>query len=458
MQSVASISTTINLIPQPPVAKGFPIIGAIPELLREQLAFFENAREKYGDIYTLNLGATSMVMLNRPEYAQHVLVDHARNYAKGGPIWDSIRSLVGNGLATSEGAFWLRQRRMMQPHFHRQRLGALTEVMVKAIEEGLESWRKFTLQTEPMDVAQEFAHITMSVIMRTMFGADISDEEFANIARQFAFVIDYMLPQALTSSLPSWVPVPKRRQYQQALNDIDKFIYGVIEKRRENLSNDLISMLIETMDEDSGDQMTNQQLRDEVITIFSAGYETTALTLAWVMHFITQKPELTDQLRQEVEAVLGERTPTFADVMQLPYTRQLLQESMRLCPPAYFVPRTAVEDDEIGGFRIRAGQTVAVTMYTIHRHPEFWKNPAVFDPNRFSKEESEGRHPLAWLPFGAGQRMCLGRDFAYMEGTLILAMLIQRFKVSAPDNFVAKPKLSITLRPEKGVQVHLKAR
>jgi cytochrome P450 len=173
---------------------------------------------------------------------------------------------------------------------------------------------------------------------------------------------------------------------------------------------------------------------------------------------MTQQPEITERLQQEVDSVLGQRTPVFADLMNLPYCRQVLQESMRLSPPAYFLPRTALEDDVIDGYRIRAGQMLAVTMYTIHRHPDFWKSPETFDPDRFSPQQSEGRHALAWMPFGAGQRMCLGRDFSYMEGTLILAMLIQRFQMSAPADFVAKPKFSMTLRPEKGVLVHLTTR
>lgn len=458
MEHIIRDTIRIQPPPYPPSANGFPIIGAIPGLLREQLDFLERARSVYGDIYTLNMGTMSMVMLNRPEHAQHVLVDNVRNYAKGGPIWDSVRSLAGNGLVTSEGDFWRRQRRMMQPHFHRQRLGALTEIMVNATERGLTSWGKYVGQNSPMEASAEFAHITMSVIMRTMFGADIDEDEFADVSKKLTFMLDYMLPQALTYSLPSWVPVPKRAQYQQALRDIDAFIYGVIANCRRNLSNNLISMLIEAVDDESGDQMTNQQLRDEVITIFAAGYETTSLTLSWVLHFLTQQPEIAEHLRQEVDTVLGPRAPTFEDLPRLTYTRQVLQEAMRLYPPAYFLPRTAVEEDVIDGYRIRAGQMLAITMYTIHRHPDFWESPAVFDPERFSPQQSKLRHTLAWMPFGAGQRMCLGRDFSFMEGTIILAMLMQRYNVSAPEGFVAKPKLSMTLRPSKGVLVNLQNR
>jgi cytochrome P450 len=456
MQTIAINST--RQLTTPPTVKGFPVLGALPQLLRKQLDFLEEAQAKYGDIYTLNIGPMKMIMLNRPEHAQHVLRDHARNYLKGGAIWDSIRTLLGNGLVVSEGDFWLRQRRMMQPHFHRQRLGALTEVMVSAIEQGLASWIKFTEHTDPVEVTNEFSHITMNIITRTMFGSGISDEDFASIGSKFAFLVDYLLTQAVTQQLPAWLPNPKRTQFQEYLKDVDDFINNVIQQRRENLSNDLLSMLLETVDDESGEQMTNQQLRDEVLTIFAAGYETTAITLTWIMDFLVNKPDILARLREEVDTVLGQRTPTMEDLQKLTYTRQVLQESMRLRPPAYFVTRTAAEDDVIDGYHIPAGSTLAITMYTIHRHPEFWPEPLKFDPDRFAPELSEKRHPMAWIPFGAGQRMCLGRDFAYMEGTLILAMLVQRFNVQPQPGFVAKPKLSSTLRPEKGVLVKLQMR
>jgi cytochrome P450 len=452
-----SSSATPQQYPLPPKTKGFPVVGALPTLLREQLAFLENARAKYGDIYTLDLGPMSMVMLNHPDFAQYVLRDNAKNYSKGGPIWDSVRSLIGNGLVVSEGDFWLRQRRMMSPHFHRQRLGALTEVMVEAISERLKDWERMSDEGQPVDVSREFQRITMEVIMRTMFGGGMSEKDFNEMGEAISFAINFMLQQAVTTGIPQWVPIPGRAHYKEILETVDKFIFKVIADRRETRSNDLISMLLDSVDDESGDGMTNQQLRDEVLTIFAAGYETTALVLSWVLHFATQQPEIMTRLEEETREVLGRRKPTLEDLPKLQYNRQVLQEAMRLYPPAYFVTRTAVEDDVIGGYQIKAGQTVSVTMYTIHRHPDFWESPETFDADRFSPENSEGRHQAAWIPFGIGQRMCLGRDFAYMEGSLILSMLVQRCVTVASGDFVARPKFAMTLRPEKGVLVDLKS-
>jgi cytochrome P450 len=454
---VQTMTSTINRLAEPPVAKGFPIVGAIPALLREQIDFLEHARVAYGDIYKLNLGTMSMVMLNRPEHAQHVIVDNVRNYGKGGQIWDSIRDLVGNGLATSSGDFWLRQRRMMQPQFHRQRVGVLSEVIVNHIAQHLENWSQFVGRPAPMNVYPEITRMNMAIVMSTMFGSDIPDEESANIRKKMAFVLDHLLVQAFVKPIPGWVPIPSRTQFQQTLKDIATFIYGVIEKRRKNLSDDVISMLIAALDDESGDQMTNHQLFDEVITIFSA-HETTSLAMSWMMYFLAHDPIVLECLQQEVDSVLGQRLPTFEDLPRLTYSRQILQETLRLCPPSYFLPRVALEDDVIDGFRIPAGQMVAPIMYTIHRHPEFWEAPDKFNPDRFSPAQSKGRHPLAWMPFGAGQRICIGRDFAYMEGTFLLAMFIQRFNMTAPAGFVTEPRLSITLHPKKPILVHLKPR
>jgi len=438
----------------PPTAKGFPLIGALPDLLRKQVDYLEYARAAYGDIYVLKLGPMSMIMLNRPEYAQYVLRDRMANYSKDGPIWDSVRALSGNGLTTSSGDYWLRQRRMMQPHFHRQRLGALTEIMVSTIAQNLQDWDQFANQADPVEITHQFGRMTMPIIMRTMFGMDISAEEISSMGEKMTYIVDNLLSQAVINSIPGWMPIPKRAVYQRALKDVETFVYTVVEKRRKNVSNDLLSMLIEAIDSETGEQMTNQQVHNEVVTIFVAGYETVALTLAWALYYLTQQPALIERLQHEVDSVLGQRPPTVDDLPRLAYTRQVFQETLRLAPPGYFLPRTAVEDDVIDGFHIPAGKMVAVSLYTIHRHPEFWQSPHTFDPDRFSPAQSEKHHPMAWIPFGAGPRFCMGRDFAYMEGSLILAMLIQRFTVTSPAGFVTKPRLSFTLHPNNGVLVH----
>jgi cytochrome P450 len=460
MQHIAPAVERAPVLRTPPKTRGLPIIGSIPAVLKEQVDFLAHAREEYGDVYTLNLGMMQIVIANRPEHAQHILRDHAKNYSKGGQMWDAVRALVGNGLVLSEGDFWLRQRRMMQPYFHRQQLGKMADLTISAIEDGMKDWGSFAGTGDAMNFASAFSAITMKVIMKTTFGGDIAEEEIEEMSREITYALDFILPNMVTMKIPGWVPVPGRKRNQEAIEKIDAFIYRIIEKRRNEKEpgGDLLSMMIQMVDDETNAEMTNQQIRDEAITLFAAGYETTALTLAWVVHYLTQQPQIADKLYTEIDQVLPQNAhPTFEALMQLPYTRMILQEAMRLRPPAFWIPRTAVEDDEIDGYRINAGDMVAVAIYGIHHNPDVWENPDVFDPERFSPENSEGRNQFAWIPFGAGQRLCLGRDFAMMEGAFVLAMLGQRYHLHGTDH-VAKSALSATLRTKDGVWATLEKR
>jgi cytochrome P450 len=444
--------------PVMPIARGLPLLGPIPGLIHQKLDYLHQARQRYGDIYLLKLPGVSMIVLNHPDHAQHVLQTNGKNYSKEGPIWEAVRAIAGNGLATSSGDFWLRQRRMMQPHFHRQRVQELAKVMSETIQECLEQWYPFANQSTPLDITHKFSQMTMMIITRTMLGSDMSDDETHAIGEKMAYIAQYLLFQTLTRSIPKWIPVPTRTEFQQTLHEVREFIYGVIEKRRQQQSNDLLSMLIGSLDGESGEQMSDQQLFDEAMTIFGAGFETTAITLSWALYFLTKAPDCMERLQAEVDTVLGQREPTFEDLPALPYTRQIFQETMRLYPPLAIIPREAIEDDEIAGHRIPAGQMVSVTPYTIHRHPEFWQSPDVFDPDRFAPQNQQNHYPMAWLPFGGGQRACIGREFAYMEGVFILAMIMQRFTLSAPADFITKSRLALTPHPESGVLIYLKPR
>lgn len=449
-------------LPQPPTTRGLPLLGSLPAFLRNQLGFLENARGVYGDIYKLNLGFTSVVMLNRPEYAAHVLRDHARNYSKGGPVWETIRTLIGNGLPVSEGDFWLRQRRMMSPQFHRKRLEGLTQHMTAAIDDGISNWEAYVASGEPLDLAAEFAKVTMKVIVKTMFGAGISAEDAEIVAQEMAYMLGFMLRGMLTQSLPRWLPMPGRQRYQNAINTIDKIVYDLIERRRKGAdadqAGDMLALLLHMVDEETGEQMTDQQLRDEAVTLFLAGYETTSVSMAWSFHYLMQHPQSAARLQQEVDAILGGREPQFADLPQLTYARMIMQEALRLYGPIIWIARTAVEEDVIDGYRIRPRQMVGVVPYVIHRHPNLWQSPADFDPERFAPHQTEGRHQLAWMPFGAGQRQCIGRDFALMEGQLILAKVAQRYNLHAAPQRITQPRAALTLSTKGGVWAVLEKR
>lgn len=419
-----------DAIVEPPKTSGFPVIGSVPNVLSKQADYLLDAWQTHGDIYTLDLGAISIVMLNHPDYAQYVLRDNFRNYVKGGEMWDSIRKLVGDGLVSSEGDLWRRQRHMMQPQFHRQHLAGLTNLMVEAIEDGMKDWDAIAESGEAFNVAQAFNKITMKVIVRTMFGGNISDAETDRIGHELGFAIPYMLQDMITGKLPEWLPVPGRKRYHAALDYIDTFVYRMIEERRnepDHDNGDLFTMMLNLVDAETNEQMTDKQLRDEAVTIFAAGYETTSVAMTWAAHMLSQHLEVAVRLASSVDEALGDRLPKFEDLMQLGYSRQVMEETMRLYPPAFWFTRSAVEDDVIGGYHIKAGQLMAVVPYAIHRHPNFWDKPEHFEPDRFHSENDNHRHPLAFIPFGAGQRQCIGKDFALMEGALILARIAQRY-------------------------------
>jgi cytochrome P450 len=452
--------TTISKTAQPlPRSKGLPLVGSIPDLMEDPFGFMTQARETYGDLYRLNLGLTDVVMLNHPRQIQHVFVDRAQNYSKGGPMWNAVRALLGNGLVVSEGDFWLRQRRMMQPQFHRQRLAGLSDLMISAIDEGLDSWQSESTEA-PFDLAPAFNHLTMKVITRTLFGMGLDAKAMDEVSKAATYAVDYILKAIALNALPSWIPAPGRKQYQQAIAQIDKQVYNIIASAREKRGSEnyMLEMLLDAVDAETGEGMTDQQLHDEVTTLFLAGYETTSVTLAWAFDYLVHHPEMMQKLQMEVDSVLGKRRPTFTDLANLPYTRMVLQETLRHRPAGWQVMRTAVEDDEIDGYRIPAGSNVVALIYMCHHHPEEWSNPEEFDPERFLPERSERRHKLAWMPFGAGQRMCIGRDFALMEGQLALAMTAQRYQITQAGEPRPRLQLASTLRPAGGVKVKLAKR
>ena len=446
--------------PMPPRTRGLPLVGALPAFLRAPFDFFLAARERYGDIYTLDLGFMRWVIVNHPQQAEYILRENSQNYRKGGGLWDMVRTLLGNGLVVSEGDFWLRQRRMIQPHFHRKQLAGLTDAMVGATEASLEPWDRAAATQQPLDLLPGFSAITMRVITRALFGQGLAQTDLERVGEIMVFTMDYLMTGAMTHSLPRWLPMPGSRRYRAGLAELDALVGQIIahERNAATPSDSLLGMLVRMVDEESGESMTDAQLVDEVKTFFLAGYETTSLALTWTMYLLTQHPEIVDKLRAEVDSVLAGRTPSFADLPALTYTRMVIQEAMRLRPAAWWIPRTAVADDAIDGYAIPAGTTVVSLTYGIHHNPDLWEQPTRFDPERFAGAADAQRHKLAWMPFGAGQRQCIGKDFSIMEAQIILAMIVQRYTMHAVPGSSVRPKFSTTLKPDRPVLVNLERR
>lgn len=463
--ALLSDSRAPALLPTPPlVGGGLPLLGSLPALLRHQAELFTTARARYGDIYTMRFGPLSTIIVNHPRHIQHVFRDASANYGKGGALWKSIRTLLGNGLGVSEGDYWLRQRRMMQRHFHRESIDALVTGMVDAIDEELATWDAAAETGTPLSPMRAFSALVMKLIARTLFGGDISREDAERITTSATFAFGHIFRGIIAQELPPWIPIPGRRRYRRALHDIDAVLSKIVERgqRRDGrgeANGSLLASLIDMVDPETGQRMSASQVRDEVMTLFLAGYESSAVGLSWTLHLLLREPAALAELRAEVDAVLGGDRPEASHLDKLVYTRMVFQEALRIYPPLWWLARVALADDTLDGFRIPAGTLVLAPVYAVHRHPEFWEDPERFDPGRFTPERVASRHRLAWIPFGTGQRQCIGKDFALVEAQLILARLVQRYTFAAvPSARPTVPVLSMTLRMKNEVQFLVKRR
>ena len=418
-------------------------------------------QRRYGDVFRVMLGTREEIVLLHPDHIQHVLVGNARNYPKSDLV-HKLRTFLGNGLVTSEGDFWLRQRRMMQPHFHMKAIAGLAGTMGRVAAEVAADWRGHAERGAEIEVTHEMMRLTLRVIGLTMLGVDVEGR-----TARLGAAIEVLLRESSAKMLslvdpPLWVPTPTNRRFLEARAIVDEAVQAIIAERRaagpRADGGDLLDMLLAAVDEDTGEGMTDRQLRDEVVTIFLAGHETTALALSWTWYLLSRHPLAERKLHAELDEVLGGRAPTLADLPALAYTGMVLEEAMRLYPPVYYLGRQAAEDDVVGGFRVPKGAMIGINMFVTHRHPDFWENPEGFDPERFSPERSAGRHKFAYLPFGGGGRVCIGSNFALMEAKIVLATLAQQYRLALrPEHPVVYDPI-VTLRPKHGVMMRVTPR
>ncbi len=380
--------------------------------------------------------------------------DNHTNYIKG-PFFDPIRAIAGNGLFTADGELWLRQRRLIQPAFHRQRIASFGQVMTDQAERMLARWDAAVTAApdRPLDVSAAMVRLTMAVVSAAMFGAAVDDAADAiSAAIQVGLDdIQYRFDRPFYPPL-GW-PLPHNRRVQAAIRTLDQTVFQMIERRRSSGEerDDLLGMLMAARDEGASHGMDDRQLRDEVITIFVAGHETTARLLTWVFYLLDQHHDVAARLRAELATVLGGRTPTMADLPNLVYTRQVIDETLRLYPPVWVTNRQALAEDAALGYRIPAGALVSISPYAAHRHPAFWSDPERFDPERFNSEQATGRHRFAYLPFGGGPRQCIGNTFALTEAVLILATVAQRYQLHLPPGARVEVVPQATLQPRGGL-------
>jgi cytochrome P450 len=418
------------------------------------LGFFERCAREYGDVVSVRLGPRRVFLVNHPEAVEHVLATASRNF-RHTYIRRLLRPLLGEGLLTSEGDFWLRQRRLVQPAFHRQHIAGYAQIMVAYAERMLDTWN----DGETRDIHAEMMQLTLEIVAKTLFDADAGGEARDVGASMEVVLKTFRARWESVLALPARVPTPANLRMRRAVSRLDEIIYGFIAQRRrtEEERGDLLSLLLRAQDED-GSRMTDKQLRDEAMTLFIAGHETTANALAWTLYLLWQHPQAEARLQAELGEVLGGRAPTFADLPQLKYAEMIVNEAMRLYPPAFVVSREAIHECEVGGFRIPAGATVLLCQWTIQRDPRFFDEPMKFDPDRWRDGLAKRIPKYAYFPFGGGPRLCVGNAFAMMEATLVLTTIAQRFHLTLASGERVTPWPSITLRPAEGMKMTLSRR
>jgi len=441
--------------PLPPEITGNLILGVMPDFNRDILSFVTRGRD-YGDIVRARFFYVTAYFLYHPADIEYVLSTNAKNFAKSMSLRSNFfQRLVGNGLLTSEGEFWRRQRRLAQPAFHRQRISGYAEVMVGYAERTISSWQ----QGEERFIDRDMMRLTLEIVVKTLFNSNVAADA-DRVERVMSELVKPFASQAtLKWILDNRLPTRAHRRFHKLAAEIDEIIYRIIGERRSSGRDegDLLSMLPAAQDEDGG-QMTDQQLRDEVITLFLAGQETTALTLSWTWYLLARNSEVEAKFHEEIDQVLKGKAPTIADVPRLKYTEMIVKESMRLYPPGYGVGRGAIEECEIAGLRVPAKTQVFMFQWATQRDPRFFEEPNEFYPDRWT-EEFAGRLPkYAYFPFGGGPRVCIGNTFAMMEIILVLATIGQKLRFSLASDHPVEIEPAMSLRPRNGIRVVVKKR
>jgi cytochrome P450 len=438
--------------PDPPIVRGLPLLGCLLEVQHDPLPFIAKLHHLYGDVVHVKLGPKSVYLVTHPDDVQHVLQENNRNYKKGAH-YEVLKPMFGNGLMLSEGDFWLRQRRLIQPAFLRKRLSGFATTMTDITEQMLERWDRVTERGGSFDVSRELVSLTLSIVCTTMFGTDIS-KEATGIGEAHAYCLAHAEQKVVSLlAVPDRIPSPGNLKYRRSVELLHSVIDRFIKERRASGEDrgDLLSTLAFLRYEGTNELMDHAQLKDEIITIFLNGHETVSGALGWAFYLLSKNPLAAQKLHAEVDRVLGGRTPTVDDIPKLKYTTMVIEESMRLYPPAWMLERDTLEPDELGGYHIPANSTIFLCQWMTHRHEDFWENPEGFEPERFSRENSAARHRFAYFPFGGGPRLCVGVNFAMMEMALVLAMVAQRFQLDLVPGYPVGYEPVITLRPKQGI-------
>ncbi len=442
---------------RPPQHHTLSLLGSASEMQRDPLEFLLRT-QKLGEVVRLRFLFSPAYLISHPASIKYVLQQHARNYNKDLITYTMFQPFLGQGLLTNDGQSWLHQRRLIQPAFHRKRLTAYGTLMTDATVAMLERWQACSERGTPLQMEEEMMRLTLRIVGQALFSLDLS-QETSTVGPAVTTVLELFGDYVFRPFPPLGVPTPRNRRMQLAIRALDQMVYRMIAERRmlQTDTGDLLSMLLLAQDEETGQGMNDRQVRDEILTLLLAGHETTANTLTWTWYLLSEYPEVERRLHAELNEVLGGRVPTVEDLPDLKYTRMVLEEALRLYPPAPLLSRKAIAADELQGYLIAANSMIMISPYATHRHPAFWEEPERFDPERFTPERSAARPAYAYFPFGGGPRICIGNHFAMMEAQLILSTVAQRYQLRLIPGHPVEPQMVVTLRPRSGLPMIIHA-
>ncbi|MGQ5524177.1 cytochrome P450 [Chitinimonas sp. PSY-7] len=461
MSSSTALPGGAPLLRAPTPAGNF-LLGHLKPYRADMLGFLSHSRAELGDIFRIRLATRSIHILGHPDMAEQVLIKEREHFGKlselGGKHEIGLGLVLGKGLVTNYGESWRRQRQMIQPIFHKAQIATMAEAMTDAGNRLLTRWQQVFQPGQAVDISQEMMRVTVDVVGQTMFGADLFDKaDF--VGARFPLLLRYAFDSLNNPfMLPRKWPTPRNLAFKQSMRELDSLLYELINKRLEGGTprGDLLDMLLAARDPDNEESMSVQQLRDEIATIFGAGHETTANGLTWTWYLLSNHPEVRSKLHDELDTVLGGRTPSYADLPQLVFTKAVFEEALRLFPPAPLLPRAVRQDTAVAGFGLQRGDFLMVDCDLLHKHPAFWREPDRFDPERFMPGAAQlQHHRCAYLPFGAGPRVCIGNHFAMMEGQLLLAQIAQHYDLQLQPGQTIKKEVAVTMRPRYGMLMTL---
>ena len=442
--------------------KGYPYIGSLLHFAsHKRLDWLQSIADTYGDVVTFKLLKKRAYFVNHPELVKEVLTRSSDNYSKKTISFKIVKEVLGESTFTSVGSEWRRKRLLVQPYFHNSQIASLGSLMTHCVAELLDQWEAECDAGKTIELTDAMMQVTLKVVVKALFSTALSDDDLQTFAAIFPPLLAATNRRAALPFQALYaLPLGSNKKYRGYIDQLDQIIFKIIHQRRlsDQQPMDLLQMLMEATDEETGQPLTDDELRNEAMTMFIAGHETTANAMSWLWTVVSQQPVIRANIEREVDAVLGQRTPTAADFADLPYCLNAFKETMRLYPPVPMLPRHVESDHSLGDYHIKGGSDLFFSPFLLHRHPDFWQQPEVFDPQRFEKDAQRAQHSYAYIPFGGGPRVCLGNNFALMEAVFIIAMTTQRFRLQVNSDATIEPLISLTTRPKYGVPVTLHRR